>query len=77
MAGSCGRTKPRPHSWPTLMGHGSTTNGLTIGLGMKPIGHTDQDPQQGAELAPEPGCELGTPVRDDVVGEAMETEDVI
>lgn len=38
---------------------------------------TDRYPKQPTELRPESGCKLGAPVRDNVAGEAMETEDML
>lgn len=35
------------------------------------------DPQDTAELSPEPGSKLGTLVQDDVTGESMQTGDVL
>ena len=83
---SSGPFQPRGRISPTpLAGPGNTTAEthllvqslhLTITLWVIPRGEADRDPQTFHKHLPHSGCELGTPIRNDVLRHPVVPEDV-
>lgn len=75
-------TRLRPHSLAMMLGPRSIGGRVPdliflFGLGVKTRRQANRDSEQSAELSPEFSCKLGSLVRDDVAGEAMQSEYVL